>query len=154
MKPKYLFFLDSLQCLIEDPLQTDPISGIPLPHLAIIITLLIPTKMIEKSPSLPAVYDVPFNFLGSTQDGSLHIHLKDISKAQKMRAFYNKYKLKFGKKIAILKDHIHVRVSDSIPDEEESSSTVLCFDDSDTSPGYCRLKYLDGQVPKSDQNTL
>lgn len=110
--------------------------------------------MIEKSPSLPAVYDVPFNFLGSTQDGSLHIHLKDISKAQKMRAFYNKYKLKFGEKIAILKDYIHVRVSDSIPDEEESSSTVLCFDDSDTSPGYCRLKYLDGQVPKSDQNTL
>lgn len=110
--------------------------------------------MIEKSLSLPAVYDVPFHFLGLTQDGSLHIHLKDISKAQKMRAFYNKYKLKFGEKIAILKDDIHVRVSDSILDEEESSSTVLCFDDSDTSPGYCRLKYLDGQVPQSDQNTL
>lgn len=111
-----------------------------------------PMKMIKNSPSLPRVYDVPFHFLGSIQDGSIHIHLDDISKAQKMRAFYNKYTLKSREKIAILKDDICV--TDSILVEEESSSTILCFDDSNTSPGYCKLKYIDGQVPKADQNTL
>lgn len=146
------FLLDSLQCLIEDPLLTDPISGIPLPHLTIIITLLMPTRMITPPHPLPYAYDVPFHYLGSFQDGSKDITLKDISKARKMRAFYNKHTLKSRRKIAILKHDMYVR--GPIPLEKESSSTILCFDDSKTSPGYCRLKYLDGQVPKADQNTL
>lgn len=61
-----------------------------------------------------------------------------------MRVFYNKYKLKFGKKIVILKDYIYVCVLDFILDEEEFLLIVLCFDDFDIFLGYCRLKYLDG----------
>lgn len=34
-----------------------------------------------------------------------------------MRVFYNKYKLKFGKKMVILKDDIYVCVLDFILDE-------------------------------------
>lgn len=141
-----------MQCLIEDPLLTDPISGIPLPHLTIIITLLMPTKMITNPHPLPYAYNIPFHLLGSLQDGSKNITLSDISKSQKMRAFYNKHTLKSRRKIALLKHDMHV--TDSIQIDHDSTSTILCFDNSNTSPGYCRLKYLDGQVPKADQNTL
>lgn len=41
--------LDSLQCLIEDPLFTYPISGVPLPHLTIILKHLLPSKLILNS---------------------------------------------------------------------------------------------------------
>lgn len=61
-----------------------------------------------------------------------------------MRVFYNKYKLKFGKKMVILKDDIYVCVLDFILDEEEFLLIVLSFDDFDIFLGYCRLKYLDG----------
>lgn len=141
-----------MQCLIEDPLLTDPISGIPLPHLTILITLLMPTMMITNPGALPYGYNLPFHLLGSLQDGSKEITLNDSSKSQKMTAFYNKHTLKSRKEIVILKHD--VRVTDSSLIDHDSSSTILCFDDSNTSPGYCRLKYLDGQVPKSDQNTL
>lgn len=141
-----------MQCLIEDPLLTDPISGIPLPHLTIIITLLMPTKMITSPHPFPYANTVPFQLLGSLQDGSKNVTLCDISKSQKMKAFYSKHTLKSRKEIVKLKND--VRVTDSSLIDHDSSSTVLCFDDSNTSPGYCRLKYLDGQVPKTDQNTL
>lgn len=140
---------DSLQCLIEDPFLTDPISGVPLPHLTIILKHLMPSKLVKTPPPIPSSLETPFHFLG-LEDGSDYIMLTDISRSKKMKSFYNKQKAQ--RKVAMLRHDVRVKNKDFV--KKDSITSVLYFEDSNTRPGFCRLQFPDGQVPMSDQNTL
>lgn len=141
--------LDSLQCLIEDPLLTDPISGVPLPHLTIILKHLMPSKLIKTPSPTPFSLEKPFHLLGF-EDGSEKITLRDISSSKKMNFFYHKHNVQ--EKAAAFIHNLRVTKKDFVKDDAFTSD--LYFDDSATRPGYCRLMFPDGKVPMSDQNTL
>ena len=144
------FLSDTKACLIEDPLLTDPVSGIPLPHLSIILRHLIPESFIYfLSPPLHTTLTT-HHYAGSIEDGTKFIRLGDLSRSQKMIDLY--------KTQQSLKDMVHLK-SDLeavlFEDVDAGSSLPSVFiDTSKTKSGYCRLFIPDDHVPEIDQITL
>ncbi|XP_061179355.1 uncharacterized protein LOC133187979 [Saccostrea echinata] len=144
---------DSQQCMIEDPLHTDQVSGIPLPHLSFILKHLIPFNMIDvfKDPEgfLQQLEGTYFHFIGSHADGSI-FSLKDITETQYMTAYYNQTMKKAN--VVVVKIDTPV-LPPFIPSELRKGPGVY-FDDLHTYPGYCRLKLPPNHIPLVDENVI
>ncbi|XP_048739950.2 uncharacterized protein LOC125654185 isoform X3 [Ostrea edulis] len=129
---------DSLNSIFFDPLHIDAMTGVPLPHLSNILKQLFPLYMINpyvgaRGPlSFP---DFSIHYIGSFADGN-NVVLKDISKSQTKRVFYNwDIQKETGEAVIIPRDKI-VRHSDYT----ESSCVNIYADSTNTHPGYCQLK--------------
>ncbi|XP_055999226.1 uncharacterized protein LOC125656182 isoform X1 [Ostrea edulis] len=129
---------DSLNNIFFDPLHIDVMTGVPLPHLSNILKQIFPLYMINpcvwaRGPLLFPTFSV--HCIGSFADGN-NVVLKDISKNQTKRVFYDMHRHKeIGKAVIIPRDKI-VRHSDYT----ESSCVNIYADSSKTHPGYCQLK--------------
>ena len=141
---------DSQTCLIEDPLLTDPMSGISLLHLSVILRHLMPDHLIVHSRITPCTILTTSHYIGSVGDGSILIRLKDVSRLQKMNDFYSKNE--HQKHIVNLKAGLEAGLPEDV--DLYISSSIIYIDASKTKPGYCRLLFPDDYVPDTDQITL
>ena len=137
-------------CLIEDHLLTDSLSGIPLPHLSIILRHLMPVEMIFQPCYEPCTRHTTSHYRGSVEDGTEFIRLIDVSRSQKMTEFYSNQK--FPKHLVFLKSGLEAMLlEDTDILKTSSSSSHIYIDTSKTKPGYCRLVLHEGHVPETDQ---
>ena len=139
-----------MACLIEDPLLTDPVSGIPLLHLSIILRHLILESLIFH-PSLPLHTPLTtHHYGGSFEDGTKLTRLEDLSRSQKMIDMYEKHLSLKG--MIHLKSDLEAILFEDV--DADSSFPFVIIDLSKTRPGYCRLVIPDDHTPETDQITL
>ena len=144
------FLSDTQACLIEDPLLTDPVSGIPLPHLSIILRHLIPKSLTD---SLNFPFQTPLtthHYAGSFEDGTKFTRLEDLSRSQKMIDLYQNQLSPKG--MVHLKSDLEAILFEDA--DAGSSFPFVIIDSSKTKPGYCRLVIPDDHAPETDQITL
>ncbi|XP_061179354.1 uncharacterized protein LOC133187978 [Saccostrea echinata] len=144
---------DSLNIIFYDPMHIDTITGIPLPHLSYILKQLFPRRMINSyfGAQCPQVFSGVFlHCIGSSADG-INVFLKDISKKQTKRSFYNRHKQKKGREFVLIPLEKVVRHSDIT--EYQTSVESIFADSSKTHPGYCHLR-LSPYTKEFERNVL
>ncbi|XP_062622060.1 uncharacterized protein LOC134283558 isoform X2 [Saccostrea cucullata] len=134
---------DSLECLIEDPLYVDALTGIPLPHLGFIIKNSFPKELIEEYSNVGGARKNEkqlFHCIGTFATGD-NVALKDISQEREII----RYQCSFVRKGPSV---VAAHVSNDIQFETTGHGSgdiksVLHADCSGTHPGYCWLRPLD-----------
>ncbi|XP_062596773.1 uncharacterized protein LOC134258254 [Saccostrea cucullata] len=145
---------DSSESVLFDPLHIDILTGIPLPHLSYIIKQLFPLHMISsyRAAGRQIVFpDITLHCIGSYADG-INVFLKDISKNQSKRSFYNSEGEKSVGEVVIIPRDKHVRHCDKI--EGQTSVVSIFADSTNTHPGYCQLKLAPYAMGIREKNIL
>lgn len=135
------YLTDSRQCLIEDPLHVDTLTGIPLPHLSLFLRHVFAKEMIIEYSLLTTPIVIQgqlFQYIGTFAVGD-NVALKDLSYGRKPFLFQCKFTKKDATVAAIQRDVSILFERRSI---QVDSVSVLHADFCDTHPGYCRLRPL------------
>ncbi|XP_061178700.1 uncharacterized protein LOC133187369 [Saccostrea echinata] len=131
---------ESLNSVFFDPMHIDVLTGIPLPHLTYILKQLFPLYMINPyvGPRAMLIFqDIYVHYIGCFADGNNFV-LKDISKNQTKRAFYNIHIQKRVGDVVLIPRDKHVQHTDLTG--VWSPVVNIYADSSKSHPGYCRLK--------------
>ncbi|XP_062622062.1 uncharacterized protein LOC134283559 [Saccostrea cucullata] len=134
---------DSLECLIEDPLFVDSLTGIPLQHIGFIIKNTFPKELIieySKNVAASRIESQMFQYIGVYATGD-NVALKDLSRERNEYRFQCKFVAKDPSVVAVHFDKIITFKITSLGQSDTKS--VLHADCSSTHPGYCWLRPLE-----------
>lgn len=133
-------------------MNIDDVTGIPFFHLSYIFKQLFLNRLIINyiAMQLQLLYhNVLIVFLGSNATGT-DVYLKDISKSQEKRRFYNRHRQKQVLSAAICPVDILVKHSDV----SHYPKVSFYADSSRTHSGYCHIKVPYNEVVTPGQDVV
>ncbi|XP_062622063.1 uncharacterized protein LOC134283560 [Saccostrea cucullata] len=137
---------DLLDCLIEDPLHVDALTGIPLPHLSFILKLTFPKERIKNYSYIGGCMELEnqwFLCIGTFATGD-NVALKDLTQERKIFKNQCRFMKRDPSVVAVNSDNYIQFESAGLSLRNKKS--IVHADCSATHPGYCWLRPLESQT--------